>query len=109
MKTSLHKLSMDELREKAVALGANKRQLYGTSKDSLIITISRLERLGGSRFLQLQDAVRHNLTEAQQRGENNMMLSFRLSGMIQGLQIANELNDQQAVEIIIAMKNEFNF
>lgn len=65
--------------------------------------------MNNKRIEQLQDAVRHNLTEAQQRGENNMMLGFRLSGMIQGLQIANELNDQQALEIIIAMKNEFNF
>ena len=61
------------------------------------------------RFLQLQDGVRRELKQAQARGENTLMIGTRLSGICQGLYIANAINDGQMTEIILNMKNEFNF
>ena len=59
--------------------------------------------------IQIQESIKRSLTKHQQSGDSNDMLGLRLSGMIEGLQLVNELNDQQALEIIIAMKNHFNF
>lgn len=44
MKRSLSKMNTNQLRDLAVSLGANKKKLYGTSKQSLIIIISELEK-----------------------------------------------------------------
>lgn len=44
MKKSLSKMSVFELRDVAVSLGADRKTLYGTSKQALIMTISKLER-----------------------------------------------------------------
>lgn len=37
-------MSVNQLRELAVSLGADKKKLYGTSKMGLIIIINKLER-----------------------------------------------------------------
>lgn len=44
MKRSLSKMNVNELREIAVSLGADRKKLYGTSKQSLILTIWKLEK-----------------------------------------------------------------
>ena len=44
MKRNLNKMNTNQLRELAVSLGADRKKLYGTSKQSIIITISRLEK-----------------------------------------------------------------
>lgn len=44
IKRSLSKLNTNELRDLAVSLGADRKKLYGTSKQSLIITISNLRK-----------------------------------------------------------------
>lgn len=49
------------------------------------------------------------ITEAQNRGENNLMIGCRLSGMVKGLEIAGVVTSEEATEIIIKLKNEFNF
>ena len=41
---SMNKRSINELREMAVSLGADRKRLYGTSKTSLILIIDRLKR-----------------------------------------------------------------
>ena len=46
MKRSLSKMNANELRDLAVSLGADRNKLYGTSKQSLVITINRLEKEG---------------------------------------------------------------
>lgn len=43
MKKSLSKMTANELRDMAASLGADKKKLYGTSKQSLIITIHELQ------------------------------------------------------------------
>lgn len=43
MKKSLNSLKIDELRNIAVELGADRKTLYGTSKQALIIKIDRLK------------------------------------------------------------------
>ena len=37
-------MSINELRELAVNLGANRKSLYGLSKQSMVVIINRLER-----------------------------------------------------------------
>lgn len=44
MKRNLSKLNTNELREIAVAAGADRKKLYGTSKEALIIIINRLQK-----------------------------------------------------------------
>ena len=44
MKRSLSKMNVNELRELAVSLGAERKTLYGTSKQALIIKIGKLEK-----------------------------------------------------------------
>ena len=39
---NLSKMSINELRDTAVALGADRKKLYGTSKQSIIFTINKL-------------------------------------------------------------------
>lgn len=46
MKRNLSKLNTNQLRELAVSLGANRKELYGTSKQTLIIVIHKLESEG---------------------------------------------------------------
>lgn len=43
MKRNLSKMNTNQLRELAVNLGADRKELYGTSKQALIIMINRLE------------------------------------------------------------------
>lgn len=43
MKQSLSKMKIDQLRELAASLGADKKKLYGTSKTTLIVIIHKLE------------------------------------------------------------------
>ena len=43
MKRNLSKMNANELRELAVSLGADRKTLYGTSKQVLIIKIHKLE------------------------------------------------------------------
>ena len=43
-RSGLSKKNTNELREIAVSLGADKRKLYGTSKQALIIKIHQLMR-----------------------------------------------------------------
>lgn len=43
MKRSLSKMSVNELREVAVSLGAERKRLYGCSKQALIVVINKLE------------------------------------------------------------------
>ena len=44
MKKSLSKMNTNELREVAISLGADKKRLYGTSRQALIIIISNLKK-----------------------------------------------------------------
>lgn len=44
MKRSLSKMNVNELRELAVSLGADRKKLNGTSKQALIILIGKLEK-----------------------------------------------------------------
>lgn len=48
MKRNLSKLNTNELREIAVAAGADRRRLYGTSKQALIVIINGIENTIGS-------------------------------------------------------------
>lgn len=40
----MSKMNVNELRELAVSLGADRKRLYGTSKQALIIIISDLKK-----------------------------------------------------------------
>ena len=44
MKRSLSKMNTNQLRDLAVSLGADRKKLYGTSKQSLIFIIHELEK-----------------------------------------------------------------
>ena len=44
MKRNLSKMNANQLRDIAVELGADKKRLYGTSKQTLIFIIIKLER-----------------------------------------------------------------
>lgn len=44
MKRNLSKMNTNQLRDLAVSLGADKKKLYGTSKQALIILIHKLEK-----------------------------------------------------------------
>lgn len=44
MKKSLSKMNTNQLRELAVSLGADRKRLYGTSKQALIIIIGELKK-----------------------------------------------------------------
>lgn len=44
MRKSLSKMNTNELRDLAVELGADRKKLYGTSKQSLILTIDGLRK-----------------------------------------------------------------
>jgi hypothetical protein len=44
MKRSLSKMNTNQLRDLAVILGADRKKLYGTSKQSLIFIIHELEK-----------------------------------------------------------------
>lgn len=49
------------------------------------------------------------LTEYKQRGETDLMLGLRLSGMVQGLEIGGSITSEQATKLIITVKNDMNF
>ena len=49
MKKSLSRMNTNELRDLAVELGADRKKLYGTSKQSLILTIDRLRKEAASK------------------------------------------------------------
>ena len=53
--------------------------------------------------------VAQEIMQAESRGENNMMIGLRLSGIVKGLEIAGVLTSEEATQMIINMKNEFNF
>ena len=40
--TALRKMNTNQLRDLAVSMGANRKRLYGTSKDSLILRIQKM-------------------------------------------------------------------
>jgi hypothetical protein len=40
----ISKMNTNELRELAVSLGADKKRLYGTSRQTLIVIIDKLKR-----------------------------------------------------------------
>ena len=44
MKASLSKMNTNQLRELAVSLGADRKRLYGTSKQALILTVQKLQK-----------------------------------------------------------------
>lgn len=44
MTQRLSKMNTNQLRERAVALGADKKRLYGTSRTALIVKIHELEK-----------------------------------------------------------------
>lgn len=44
MKRQLSKMNINQLRDLAVELGADRKTLYGTSKTALIVIITKLER-----------------------------------------------------------------
>jgi hypothetical protein len=44
MKQQLSKMNLNQLREIAVSLGADRKTLYGTSKTALILKIHELEK-----------------------------------------------------------------
>ena len=44
MKVCKSKMNINQLRELAVILGADKKKLYGTSRQSIILIISDLEK-----------------------------------------------------------------
>ena len=44
MTQRLSKLNTNQLRERAVALGADRKRLYGTSRTALILKIHQLEK-----------------------------------------------------------------
>lgn len=44
MTQQLSKMNTNQLRERAVALGADRKRLYGTSRTALIIKIHDLEK-----------------------------------------------------------------
>ena len=44
MTQRLSKMNTNQLRERAVALGANRKRLYGTSRTALIVKIHELEK-----------------------------------------------------------------
>ena len=46
----LSKMNTNELRDYAVSLGADKKELYGTSKSSLILIIDRIKKEGNKTF-----------------------------------------------------------
>ena len=44
MKNFKSRMNTNQLREYAVSLGADRKRLYGTSRQSMLIIISRLEK-----------------------------------------------------------------
>lgn len=44
MKVSLSKMNTNQLREMAVSLGADRKKLYGTSKQALVLTVQKLQK-----------------------------------------------------------------
>lgn len=44
MNKSKSKMNTNELRELAVSLGADRKKLYGTSRQSILLIISQLEK-----------------------------------------------------------------
>lgn len=44
MKSILSKLNTSQLREMAVSLGADRKVLYGTSKQALVLTVQKLQK-----------------------------------------------------------------
>lgn len=56
MKKGLNAMNTNELRDLAVELGFDRKKLYGTSKQALIIMIQRAERNAN----RMADAIRNN-------------------------------------------------
>jgi len=48
-KMSMSKMNINELRNLAVSLGADRKKLYGTSKTSMIIIIDNLKKKNGGK------------------------------------------------------------
>ena len=44
MNASLSKMNTNQLREMAVSLGADRKKLYGTSKQALMLIVQRLQK-----------------------------------------------------------------
>ena len=44
MNVSLSKMNTNQLREIAVSMGADRKKLYGTSKQALILIIHKLQK-----------------------------------------------------------------
>lgn len=40
----LSKMNTNQLRELAVSLGADRKRLYGTSKQALVLTVQKLQK-----------------------------------------------------------------
>ena len=56
MKKGLSAMNTNQLRDLAVELGLDRKRLYGTSKQALIIIISRAERNAN----RMAEAIRNN-------------------------------------------------
>lgn len=54
MKTALHRLNTNQLRDLAVEMGADRKKLYGTSKQALILKVQKLSE----EFTQKQNLIR---------------------------------------------------
>lgn len=48
------------------------------------------------------------ITKAEKRGDNRVMISHRLSGLVSGLKLAGVITEDEALEMLINIKNEFN-
>jgi len=53
-------------------------------------------------------AISKEITKAIQRGDNRVMVSHRLSGLVSGLKLAGAITEDEALELLIEIKNEYN-
>ena len=56
----------------------------------------------------LAAAIAKEITKAEKRGDTKVMISHRLSGLVSGLKLAGAITEDEALEMLIEIKNEFN-
>lgn len=58
--------------------------------------------------MDLAVAIAKEIHHAEKRGDSKVMISHRLSGMVSGLKLAGVITEDEALEMLINIKNEFN-
>jgi L-cysteine desulfidase len=89
MKTSKSRMNTNQLREYAVSLGADRKRLYGTSRQAMLLIISDLEK-------------QQKATAEHRKGADSMKVTIKVNGKKISQKKAKELYGEERMKARIA-------